>query len=734
MEHNPQISVIIPSFNSENFIKSCLESVLCQRGVVTEIIVVDDKGNDGTRDIIANLQKTNPNINLITREQPLGQATARNIGIDNARGDYIVFLDSDDAFLNKNALLDWYEDTLKSDSDICVCQFQAKTKTVRNGRIVPNTNQNVTIENFPELANVTSCWQLMLKNSFVLENKIYFSKRLKQREDRLFVNLAFSFSKNIFVSKHTAIMHRIHQNSSFHRIDLNELEMYNIHLEEFKIIFDSADKLYQKASSFYDSNLILILIMTMTYWRSLLFDNFETKEVQRFFSILGSLPRNGVLYPSKVLALPQNSDRLLKEGDIDLIFHTLTQRKLDLTAKLLTHERLDFFELYSLVQSTKSALSENIATRYLSFSRNHKSLWLSSDKQPNSSHKFKKLILHVGMTKTGSSSLQNTLEENRFNLMECGYYYPVLGTNRERDIRRERINGHANLLQRFLDQDDRFLSSFLNELSSVNERCDILILSSENLSDERFFQIVDLEKFLNWLKIDTVEIILFLRQPDEWFFSYYKDKIANLNNDFAEKPDEFLERLLNRNLIDYLYMETHFSRFGKCTVLNYEKILQDGGTSSWLSNYLGLKNIRSFKKNQTINSSFSDEKAINVYFLKKLGLKQNDLIKLSNAIRNIPESKTEQFLFSENQIIKIQQLLEKQRELYRFKYKIEPNCHYYQAVSDGNIKEYTASVDTFDEIAKVLTMRTRKKSLKHLVRHYVSKIIRKIRGYLKFTG
>ena len=83
---------------------------------------------------------------------------------------------------------------------------------------------------------------------------------------------------------------------------------------------------------------------------------------------------------------------------------------------------------------------------------------------------------------------------------------------------------------------------------------------------------------------------------------------------------------------------------------------------------------------------------------------------------------------------KIQQLLEKQRELYRFKYKIEPNCHYYQAVSDGNIKEHTASVDTFDEIAKVLTMRTRKKSLKHLVRHYVSKIIRKIRGYLKFTG
>lgn len=90
-----EISVIIPVYNREKYIKKCLDSVLNQKDVNAEIIIVDDGSTDETLHICQEYSKLNPNIKVI-RQGNSGVSAARNTALDNATGDYITFIDSDD--------------------------------------------------------------------------------------------------------------------------------------------------------------------------------------------------------------------------------------------------------------------------------------------------------------------------------------------------------------------------------------------------------------------------------------------------------------------------------------------------------------------------------------------------------------------------------------------------------------------------------------------------------------
>lgn len=96
---NP-ITVIIPVFNTERFIARAIESVLIQPEV-DEIIVIDDGSSDNSIEIVRNLEKTNQKIKLLFHEHRAnkGPAATRNLGIINAKNEWIAFLDADDYYL-----------------------------------------------------------------------------------------------------------------------------------------------------------------------------------------------------------------------------------------------------------------------------------------------------------------------------------------------------------------------------------------------------------------------------------------------------------------------------------------------------------------------------------------------------------------------------------------------------------------------------------------------------------
>ena len=95
----PVISVVIPTYNRAHLIKRAIDSVLSQTYQDFELIIVDDGSNDNTEDIVKNIN--DDRIRYIRHNKNKGSSAARNTGIENSKGEYIAFLDSDDVWLEK---------------------------------------------------------------------------------------------------------------------------------------------------------------------------------------------------------------------------------------------------------------------------------------------------------------------------------------------------------------------------------------------------------------------------------------------------------------------------------------------------------------------------------------------------------------------------------------------------------------------------------------------------------
>lgn len=93
---SPLVSVITPSYNAEKFIQETINSVIGQTLTDWEMIIVDDCSSDGTRSILQKNAATDPRIKVIFLEENSGAAVARNTALNNAKGDFLAFLDSDD--------------------------------------------------------------------------------------------------------------------------------------------------------------------------------------------------------------------------------------------------------------------------------------------------------------------------------------------------------------------------------------------------------------------------------------------------------------------------------------------------------------------------------------------------------------------------------------------------------------------------------------------------------------
>ena len=116
------ISVIIPVYNLENYIKECIESILEQTYQNFQIILVDDCSLDNSVAVIEELQKKDARIQLIRLKENRGAGYARNVGMDNAKGKYLLFLDGDD-FFEKDMLEKLYVACDGNNADIAICNM-----------------------------------------------------------------------------------------------------------------------------------------------------------------------------------------------------------------------------------------------------------------------------------------------------------------------------------------------------------------------------------------------------------------------------------------------------------------------------------------------------------------------------------------------------------------------------------------------------------------------------------
>ncbi|WP_407376415.1 glycosyltransferase family 2 protein [Methanobrevibacter sp.] len=122
-----EISVILPVYNSENFLRQCLDSLVNQSFKDIEILCIDDESSDGSLNILKEYEKNDERIKVISQEN-MGVAKTRNKALSMVNGNFTYFMDSDD-YLDTNALKKLHDNIISNDSDFCIM----KALFIKNG-------------------------------------------------------------------------------------------------------------------------------------------------------------------------------------------------------------------------------------------------------------------------------------------------------------------------------------------------------------------------------------------------------------------------------------------------------------------------------------------------------------------------------------------------------------------------------------------------------------------------
>lgn len=193
-----RFSIVVPTYNSEKYIVELLESLVNQSYTKQnfEVVFVDDCSVDNTSNIIESY-KEKLNIKFkVLKENSGGPGKPRNIGIKEAQGEYIVFLDSDD-FLHKDTLRDTDKFIRINNNDVVLLKMVG-----HNGRSAPKSMFKKTESNI-SLINSRIIYTLsptkVFKRSFLINNNIYFPEDLKSAEDQIFTMKAYLNAENIGV-------------------------------------------------------------------------------------------------------------------------------------------------------------------------------------------------------------------------------------------------------------------------------------------------------------------------------------------------------------------------------------------------------------------------------------------------------------------------------------------------------------------------------------------------------
>lgn len=175
------ISIIIPAYNCSETLAAAVESAAAQDFDSIEIIIIDDGSSDSTHAVISSLQDKYSFIKSVRTENG-GPAKARNCGIRESTGDYIMFLDSDDTF--SDGIFKKIEPLLKNTPDMLIFGFRQNFYGRSEDKIYsPDTE--FEIDTFYKNNLLNQVWNKVYLADFIKENDITF-KDYKYGEDRLF--------------------------------------------------------------------------------------------------------------------------------------------------------------------------------------------------------------------------------------------------------------------------------------------------------------------------------------------------------------------------------------------------------------------------------------------------------------------------------------------------------------------------------------------------------------------
>ncbi len=238
----PAFSIIIPVYNVAECLPSCLESVRNQSFTDFEAICIDDGSTDGSGKVADDMAAIDQRFTVVHKANG-GVSSAKNVGLDIARGEHVCFLDSDD-MIRPNALQRLHDAFRETEADVIVhggAPYPEHAGSVWLNEVL--TTQPAEFDAFsPDLmfrSNATPfAWRTACKRSFLDEHHLRYDEAIPFGEDTVFQFAVYPRSSHTTVIPDKLVDYRVVRNGSF--MFQNKTQLFKralVHIEEVDIIF-----------------------------------------------------------------------------------------------------------------------------------------------------------------------------------------------------------------------------------------------------------------------------------------------------------------------------------------------------------------------------------------------------------------------------------------------------------------------------------------------------------------
>lgn len=237
-----KVSVIVPIYNAEQYLKRCLESLVKQTLDGCEFLLIDDGSLDNSPNIIAEYAEQYPTIRVF-RQENAGPATARNLGLRNARGEFIMFCDADDMYEPKTCE-HMLKAMIKHQTDLVMCNTALHSETGMitipaegNSYEFPMTRGKYSVGS-PELMYVNvMIWNKIFKKTLLDEFCIAFPNGLMRAEDIAFVYQYMSVIKNTYMLYEPLYNHTETSGSLMYKFETQQIRLPDI-LDKVSVVLN----------------------------------------------------------------------------------------------------------------------------------------------------------------------------------------------------------------------------------------------------------------------------------------------------------------------------------------------------------------------------------------------------------------------------------------------------------------------------------------------------------------
>lgn len=219
----PKISVIVPIYNTESYLKECLDSIINQTLLDIEIILINDGSTDNSSIIMKEFKEKDSRI-IIINQKNQGQGEARNVGIKLAKAPYLAFVDSDD-IIHPKMLEKLYSKILLDNSDIVKCTYTRELNNFFTNENYKTINFNTKDKYFKEILSInylSLIWDGLYKKNLFTKNHLFFKNMVYEDAELLF-KLVYN-SKKLSYIQDTLYFWRETNNSTSRSINKKQID------------------------------------------------------------------------------------------------------------------------------------------------------------------------------------------------------------------------------------------------------------------------------------------------------------------------------------------------------------------------------------------------------------------------------------------------------------------------------------------------------------------------------